>query len=121
VEGAACISQEGEGACPAGWPVETQAYQSWTDNRACAACACDMGTVGCIGGGWEAYDLNFCSVLGDKLAIGTNCTSVSGLIGQQASLKAIAAAPTPPTVCSSEGTGSVDAQGPMKLCCRTPP
>jgi hypothetical protein len=122
VEGATCITREGTDACPGGWSIEMQLYQGGTDGRTCSACACDMNEVGCIGGGWEAYEYNNCIAVFnfEKEAIGTQCTDVSGLLGQQFSLKAFAPAPTPPA-CSSQGNGSVDAQGPMKLCCKAQP
>jgi hypothetical protein len=123
VDGAVCIAREGTDACPSGWTIETQTYQSGTDNRACSACACEMDTVDCTGGGWEAYEFENCFAVFSyqKATITTQCTTVSSLLGSQFSLRATAATPEPPTECSAQGNGAVDAQGPMKLCCMAQP
>jgi hypothetical protein len=123
VDGAVCVAREGTDACPPGWSIETQVYESGTENRVCSACACDMDTVACAGGSWEAYEYENCFAVFsyEHRTITSQCTSVSSLLGQQFSLRADAGTPSPPTVCSSEGTGEVDVEGPVKVCCKAQP
>ncbi|AKT39106.1 hypothetical protein [Chondromyces crocatus] len=118
--GLACVLTPGDEACPAGWTdLEQQIFQSGDDTRTCAACGCDLGALGCDGGGFRAHDFSNCN--GSSITIDSNqCVDITPVLGQSFSFRAMAATVTGDVACTGgQGSGAVTPTGPAKLCCRS--
>ncbi|EYF06969.1 Hypothetical protein CAP_1228 [Chondromyces apiculatus DSM 436] len=117
VDARVCITQEGTGACPSGWTdAEIQLYADGADSRACSPCVC--GEVTCTGGFAFAYDSDDCNVVFGVLPIIQFCSDQSSYIdNNQFSVRGTAATPQPPSCDGGLGSGTVEPEGPTKLCC----
>ncbi|WP_156338626.1 hypothetical protein [Chondromyces crocatus] len=118
----ACVLKPGNEACPAGWTdLEQQIFETGVDTRACAACGCDLGALGCIGGGFRAYDFSNCN--GSSITIDSNqCVDITSILGQSFSFRSEAATVTGDVTCTGgQGSGAVAPTDPAKLCCRQSP
>ena len=121
--GGPCVYQNGDLACPSGYPTKHLYYAGVSDNRDCAACNCNSPTGGTCTGTVDLYDTGSCS--GTKVTtvtLGAGCQAVSGAMSPGFRAWQV---PAPfgvmPGSCTPSGGGAIGSAtptGPTTVCCQ---
>jgi hypothetical protein len=125
-DGAVCMTQAGSSSCPADWTdIDLQAYDDFTDSRACAACGCDTGTITCSGGKYTLYDRNDCMTQMADPPIdvaSTSCVDATDHVdNSEFSYRPQLGTPSEGTCGTTAPTGTLEKTGETKICCKQPP
>lgn len=115
-----CIRKDGSHDCPAGW-MGTEAFANVKDDRACAECTCTPKPQ-CVGGGYEFFDHNDCTLGGAGSVLILNSTCVDAMTFPDSdswSFRQIL--PTSGGSCMAGGgepVGAVVPDDPVTFCCK---
>ncbi|MBK9259849.1 MAG: hypothetical protein IPM54_08430 [Polyangiaceae bacterium] len=116
-----CIHRANVEACPPGFEVEKQVFESGSDGRSCTDCQCDPNTVTCTGGGHDVFDLESCGGMKKFVTADLGCTGVGAYLDSgTGSIKGVRGTPVPGVCLQGQPSGWVEGVGARKLCCRTP-
>jgi hypothetical protein len=119
---AVCVRQDGQHACPTGFPNAIDAYGDAVDDRACSACDCDTSGVSCGAGKVVVSDDDACAggTNADLDVMGATCYSMQNLLDESAgSYKSVPGAVM--GMCTPTGgqpSGAVTPSGPVTFCCQ---
>lgn len=117
-----CIMRDGTDACPSGWTATSiPAFKSGKDNRHCA-CSCKLK---CEGGEYVVHNDSDCTDFDTAYyapvtingAIGSCTAAVGHFDNKKASLTPTLATAKVDT-CTDVGSGQVDGQMPVQICCK---